>query len=140
MSAGQSFNHRVTRPLLVMLITVSILAGAGLTLTKLRPSSTASASTKPSPFASASLRLGVNVLNGTTTVGLASQVSNVLASRGWQINQIGNWPGEQLQQTTVYYPAGFAELADSLAIETGGAAVLAPSNLSQDNLTLVLTK
>ena len=142
MSAGQSFNQRVTRPLFVMLLTVAVLTGGGLTLAKLRPSATTTDANGngPNPSAVPTARPAVNVFNGTATAGLARQVSEVLASRGWQISQVGNWAGKPLKKTTIYFPAGYAGAANVLAKETSAMVSPAGANMSQTTLTLVLMK
>ena len=142
MSAGQSFNQRVTRPLFVMLLTVGLLFGGGLSLAKLRPSATATDATgnQPNPSAIPTVRPAVNVFNGTPTSGLARQVSEVLVSRGWEISQVGNWAGKPLKKTTIYFPAGYSAAADVLANETSAVVSPAAPNMSQSTLTLVLMK
>lgn len=125
-----------------MFVTVSVLFGGGLTLAKLRPSSNASSAeqNKPVPSANPTARPAVNVFNGTSTAGLARQVSGVLATRGWQIQQVGNWSGKALQKTTIYYPTGYEQAASALAQETTAVIAPAPTKLSQTTLTLVLMK
>ena len=123
-----------------MFLTVGLLVGGGLTLAKLRPTATASNSTQPTPSANPTARPAVNVFNGTPTAGLARQVSGVLASRGWEISQIGNWTGEKIGATTVYFPEGFDLAADALAAETSAVIEPAPAQLSQTTLTLVIMK
>ena len=141
MSAGQSFNQRVTRPLVVMFLTIGLLLGGGLTLAKLRPSATTDSSgNPPNQSAAPTTRPAVNVFNGTATAGLARQVSEVLVSRGWEISQVGNWTGKPLPKTTIYYPAGYSAAADVLAKETSSVTKQAPADISQSSLTLVLMK
>lgn len=123
-----------------MFLTVGLLFGGGLTLAKLRPVATDSTTSQPTPSTNPTARLAVNVFNGTPTAGLARQVSGVLASRGWEISQIGNWTGEKISATTVYYPAGFDQAAEALAAETSAVTQPAPTKLSQTTLTLVIMK
>jgi len=142
MSAGQSFTKRVTLPLFVMLLTVGLLTFTGLSMARLRPSNAGTPATDSAPQASTkpTVRPAVDVFNGTVTSGLARQVSGVLATRGWQIEKVGNWSGKQLSQSTVYYPVGGIDAAQVLARET--SAVIAPTlpNLNQSTLTLVILK
>jgi len=142
LSAGQSFNQRVTRPLIVMLLTVGLLFGGGLILTKLRtsPPATNTSGKQPNPSAVPTAQPAVNVFNATPTAGLAHQVSEVLVTRGWEISQVGNWSGPALKQSTIFYPAGYAKAADALAGETSAVAKPALASMSQTSLTLVLMK
>ena len=142
MSVGQSFNQRVTRPLIVMLLTVGLLFGGGLILTKLRTSPPAKNTSDNQPTASAvpTAQPAVNVFNATPTAGLARQVSEVLVTRGWEISQIGNWSGPALKESTIFYPVGFAKAANDLAGETSAVVKPALANMGQTSLTLVLMK
>lgn len=47
--------------------------------------------------------LTVNVLNGTSTEGLGSQVSDVLTRAGWKVGAVANADQQDLTQTIVYY-------------------------------------
>ena len=125
-----------------MFVTVAVLLGGGLSLAKLRPAPNSSSTDgeQPAPSANPTARPAVNVFNGTSTAGLARQVSGVLATRGWQIQQVGNWSGKPLTKTTIYYPAGYEQAATALAQETTAVTEPAPAKLSQTTLTLVLMK
>lgn len=45
----------------------------------------------------------VAVLNATTVGGLASTAAGRLQGDGWNVTQIGNWSGQQLQGSIVFY-------------------------------------
>lgn len=65
----------------------------------------------------------VAVLNATTVSGLASTAAGRLQADGWVVGQIGNWSGQQLQGSIVFYNgeeqrATAEELAAVLGIPT----------------------
>ena len=125
-----------------MLTSVGLLLGVGLNLAKLKPESKVVVTDGASPHATASKlpTLPVAVFNGTKTAGLARQVSDTLAARGWVISQVANWPSQPPSGTTIYYPTGYQEIASELAKET--SAVISPVESDQDQtvLTLVVMK
>jgi hypothetical protein len=47
--------------------------------------------------------LSVNVLNGTTTANLATDVGKKLAAAGWKIGAVANADKQDITQTVVYY-------------------------------------
>ncbi len=96
------------------------------------PPSDEPTSAEPTPTASepaaADRTQPVAVLNGTTVSGLASTAAGRLQVDGWNVTQIGNWPGEPLQGSIVLYNgeeqrASAEALAQVLGIPTvqGGA-------------------
>lgn len=159
MSGGQTFHKKVTIPALVIFTTVSALFLVGYKLWKLDPnpvadqqsvsaSPSASIPVQPTAFPSESVnpnvdlsgRLPVIVLNGTETAGLAKSMSDELHDSDWVIEETGNWAGEPLLETTIFYPADGFSSAEELAIQTGGTPVEATPDLSQTALTLVIIK
>ena len=157
MSGGQTFHKKVTIPALVILTTVSSLFLVGYRLWKLDPNPTAAQSTasatpaesipvQPTAFPTESIdpnldvsgRLPVIVLNGTETAGLAKSTSDDLHDADWVIEETGNWTGEPLLETTIFYPTDGFSSAEELAIQTGGTPVEATADMSQTALTLVI--
>lgn len=55
------------------------------------------------PAATVDREQPVAVLNATTVSGLASTAAGRLQAGGWNVTQIGNWPGQQLQGSIVLY-------------------------------------
>jgi len=108
------------------------------------PSSTPSASASASPTATATapvviVRAPTVVLNQTRTVGLAARVAARLRAAGWTVTGTGNWRGS-IASTTVYYPAGMAAAAQSLAKELGVDRVRPRvAGMLTNRLTVVLT-
>lgn len=47
--------------------------------------------------------LPVNVLNGTTAGGLAGSVAGRVAADGWSTSQVGNWAGQPVQTSIIFY-------------------------------------
>ena len=157
MSGGQTFHKRVTIPALVIVTTVSALFLAGYRLWQLDPipalaQSTASAtpaesiSAQPTAFPTESIdpnlevsgRLPVIVLNGTETAGLAKSTSDDLHDADWVVEETGNWTGDPLLETTIFYPTDGFGSAEELALQTGGTPVEATADMSQTALTLVI--
>jgi hypothetical protein len=157
MPGGQTFHQRVTVPAVVILATVSVLFLVGYKLWKLDPNPVAaeptiSTSAEPSmpampsslPSASADATVDVNgripviVFNGTEIPGLAKATSDELHDADWVVDETGNWTGEPLLETTIFYPANELSSAEELATQTGGTLVEAPADLSQTALTLVI--
>jgi hypothetical protein len=158
MSGPQTFNQKVTIPLVVILATVGglFLIGTRLMGIDTTPvadkavaeSSSSAAPTNPVPApsgdASADPNLDVNgrlpviVLNGTQTAGLAKSMSDDLHDADWVIEETGNWAGEPVLETTIFYPVDGFSSAEELATQTGGTPVEATSDMSQTALTLVI--
>ena len=158
MSGPQTFHQRVTIPLVVIVATVGGLFLIGSQLMNIdtspvaeEPAVEVSASAEPSnpvpaPSGDASTdpnldvngRLPVIVLNGTEISGLAKSMSDELHDADWVVDETGNWDGEPLLETTIFYPADGLSSAEELATQTGGTLVEAPSELSQTALTLVI--
>ena len=158
MSGQQTFNQKVTIPLVVILATVVGLFVVGSKLMNLDSNSVAeepivSASAEPTnpvvtPSTDASVdpgadvigRLPVIVLNGTETAGLAKSMSDDLHDADWVVEETGNWTGELLLETTIFYPTNGFSSAEELATQTGGTPVEATADMSQTALTLVVIK
>jgi hypothetical protein len=159
MSGGQTFHKRVTIPALVILATVTSLFLVGYKLWSLDPnlvadqpavsatpdesisaSPTESQTPSEAPTLDINGRLPVIVLNGTQTPGLAKVMSDELHDADWAVDQTGNWTGEALDKTTIFYPVGGLSSAEELAAQTGGTLVEATPDLSQTALTLVIIK
>jgi hypothetical protein len=157
MSGNQNFNQRVTIPAVVILATVSTLFFGGYKLWKQDPNPVLSQPTEsaspiesmsaiptdlptPSaePTADESDRLPVIVLNGTETPGLAKSMSDTLHDADWVVDGTGNWMGNPVLETTIFYPVGGLSSAQELALQTGGTLVEATSDLSKTALTLVI--
>jgi hypothetical protein len=156
MSGGQSFHRRVTLPAFVILATVSALFFGGYKLWKMdsvqvadqpsvsssptesMPTDLPSESAEPTMVAGG--RLPVIVLNGTDAPGLAKSTSDALHNADWAVEETGNWTGEPLLETTIFYPAGGLSSAEELAAQTGGTSVEATADMSQTALTLVVIK
>jgi hypothetical protein len=158
MSGPQTFHQKVTIPLVVILATVGGLFLVGTQLMDLNstpvaeePVAEASVSAAPinpvpAPSTDASVdpnldvngRLPVIVLNGTDTAGLAKSMSDDLHDADWVIDETGNWTGEPLLETTIFYPADGLSSAEELATQTGGTLVEATPDMSQTALTLVI--
>lgn len=158
MSGPQTFHQKVTIPLAVILATVGGLFLIGTQLMGLSSKSAAdepavkvSASAEPinpvpAPSGDASVdpnldvngRLPVIVLNGTDIAGLAKATSDDLHDADWVIEETGNWTGEPLLETTIFYPADGLSSAEELATQTGGSLVEATPDMSQTALTLVI--
>jgi hypothetical protein len=56
----------------------------------------------------------------------------------WVIEELGNWSGEPLLETTIFYPPEGFSSAEELATQTGGTPAEATSDMSQTALTMVI--
>ncbi|MBG6183285.1 hypothetical protein IWX65_001234 [Arthrobacter sp. CAN_A214] len=69
---------------------------------------------------------GLNVLNATGTVGLATTAAGRLAAEGWSGAIAGNWAGPPVQASTVFYGGADQQpAAQELAADLGIATVMA---------------
>lgn len=155
--AGSQLKQRVLIPLVVIAAVVFGLAYLGKFLLGV---SGASDSSAPSPSASSVTitesptptptatqaptvaRLPVVVLNGTTKAGYAKQIGEALTAENWIIKSVGNWDGDKIETSLVFYPAGYEEAAKLLAASPSvmGLAVPAEGTIDQTVLTVVLAK
>jgi hypothetical protein len=85
----------------------------------------------------------VRVLNNSLVVGLAARTASQLTADGWTVSEVGNYPGENIAKTTVFYGStpGEREAATAIAKELGATAV--PRNTgtgdSGSGVTVVVT-
>lgn len=159
MIGRQTFHQKVTIPLVVILTSVFGLFFVGNKLWKSGSDPVAQSTVQisaapqsinpvPGPSADASVdpnldvigRLPVIVLNGTQTAGLAKSMSDELAIADWVVEETGNWTGEPVTETTIFFPADGLSSAEELATQTGGILVEASSGMSKTALTLVIFK
>jgi len=54
------------------------------------------------------------------------------------VEATGNWEGQPVLETTIFYPADGLSSAEELATQTGGTLVEATPDMSQTALTLVI--
>lgn len=74
------------------------------------PTTTTPPPTTPSAETS-SEQVTVQVLNNTTTRGLADRAAQQLRGDGWNVAKVGNYPGGIVSSTTVYFRPGTEEQA-----------------------------
>lgn len=92
--------------------------------------------TAPAPVARNIL---VGVYNNTGTAGLAQSAAAKARSAGWTVSGVGNWRG-LISETTVYYPSGFEDQAQTLARDLGvGRVRPLVSPMRGDRLSLILS-
>ncbi|MFI6776628.1 LytR C-terminal domain-containing protein [Nocardia sp. NPDC050412] len=111
-------------------------------------SSSVSATTKPSTTTTttaaatttANRAVPVHVMNNSTVAGLAARTANELAANGWNVAEVGNYPGPNITNTTVYYGnnAGEKEAALAIADELGATAEPRPGGAGS-GVTVVVT-
>lgn len=83
--------------------------------------------------------VGVEVINGVGTTGLADQVSAILRERGFSVSGTGNPEGVIPEASTVYYAPGAKAAADLVAKEAMNATVEEDSSLSGNQVQLVMS-
>ncbi|MEH3032573.1 MAG: LytR C-terminal domain-containing protein [Aeromicrobium erythreum] len=103
------------------------------------PSPSPSPSPTPSPTPTVDRSsIGVSVLNGTRTPGLARRSVAAVQRAGWTVAGVGNWRGA-VATSTVFYPAGREAEARQLARDLDVDAVApAVAGMRSDRLTVVL--
>ncbi|WP_426624959.1 LytR C-terminal domain-containing protein [Leifsonia sp. McL0607] len=67
------------------------------------PTPTSTPTPTPTIVPTVDSSLSVNVLNGTTTANLATDVGNKLTAASWKIGAVANADKQDLTQTIVYY-------------------------------------
>lgn len=106
------------------------------------PAPTRQTSPPPSgkiPLAPVARDILVGVYNNTGTAGLARSAAAKAQSAGWTVSGVGNWRGV-ISETTVYYPTGFEQQAQTLARDLGvGRVRPLVSPMRSDRLSLILS-
>ena len=144
MAGHQSFSKRVLVPLAVIAFTVSGLSVMGLSLwnmktTSAAPSTDQTPTTDSSPV-TANGYLPVNVFNSSAVPGLARKMATTLEEQNWTVKTIGNWSGEKVKQSTVFYPSDGKDSGVALAAQLGAQLKIATSSMSQTELTYVIVQ
>jgi hypothetical protein len=82
----------------------------------------------------------VHVLNNSTVAGLAARTASELTADGWNVAEVGNYPGPNITNTTVYYGnnPGEKEAALAIADELGATAEPRPGGTGS-GVTVVVT-
>jgi hypothetical protein len=82
----------------------------------------------------------VIVLNSTNTTGLAAKARDDIQEQDWETGEPGNYDGDQLQTTTVFFPDGMEGSAQLLQEEFPDIGEIKPAEegMSTSSLTLVL--
>ncbi len=112
--------------------------------TSVAPTSSASTSTKSSTTTTvtttANHAVPVHVLNNSTVAGLAARTASELTADGWAVAEVGNYPGPNITNTTVFYGnnPGEKEAALAIADQLGVTAELR-SGVSGSGVTVVVT-
>ncbi|MGW6725236.1 LytR C-terminal domain-containing protein [Nocardia sp. NPDC055029] len=105
------------------------------------PTTTAPTTTAPAaPAATVDQSVPVRVLNNSLVAGLAARTASELTSAGWSNVSTGNYNGENLTTTTVFYGSGAGDkaAATEIAAEIGGT-VAAKSGDTSPGVVVVLT-
>ncbi|WP_433730572.1 LytR C-terminal domain-containing protein [Nocardia sp. CA-129566] len=107
-----------------------------------KPAATSSTTT-PTTTAStttANRAVPVHVLNNSTVAGLAARTASELTANGWTVAEVGNYPGPNITNTTVYYGNSPGEKEAALAIADELGATAAPRAAgSGSGVTVVVT-
>ncbi|MFI9506700.1 LytR C-terminal domain-containing protein [Nocardia sp. NPDC052566] len=108
------------------------------------PVTTTAAPTLPPTTTSAAATVNhsipVRVLNNSLVVGLAARTASQLNANGWSNTQTGNYPGENVAKTTVYYgnSPGEREAALEIASELGVTAEPRGAGLSDQGSGVIV--
>ena len=98
---------------------------------------TGSTATAPAPTVSPNAATTVDVHNGTSKEGLAATVSQALVGRGFTAGDTKNATG-RTATTTVRYPAGAKDVAQTVADALGSKATLTEDSTVQSGHVLVV--
>lgn len=101
---------------------VIVLAGAAVTTAVLRNDRPPERAPAPDVTDTSGQRIRVQVLNATTTRGLARRVTMLLRDRGFDVVEMGTSP-ERFDSTTVLDRSGHPDWARRVAEALGGARV-----------------
>jgi hypothetical protein len=101
---------------------------------------TATPTTSASKSPSAQRSVAVVVYNATDRKGLGGRLAEELREAGWRVPVIQPFEGDDLAETTVYYPDGKRAAAELLAEEMPGEPKVAEryGELSRTRLTVVI--
>ena len=107
------------------------------------PAGTPSASITPTPtptiVPTVDPKLNVTVLNGTTTAGLANQVGDTLAAKGWKVQSRANASQSDITSTVVYYSDPKNEAAALGAAQSlPGATVMLTQDFAETGADLTV--
>jgi hypothetical protein len=122
-TSGASGSDTATATLVPPVTSAVVTSTVAATTT---PSSTTPSTTTPKTTApAANHAVPVRVLNNSLVVGLAARTAGQLTADGWTISEVGNYPGENVAKTTVFYGStpGEREAATAIAEELGATAV-----------------
>lgn len=103
-------------------VLVALVSVVVLIVTAIRGRSETARAEPPDASASNDARVRVQVLNATTTRGLARRATMHLRDRGFDVLEMGTAP-EQLDSTLVLDRSGHPEWAERVAEALGGARV-----------------
>ncbi|MGW6425997.1 LytR C-terminal domain-containing protein [Nocardia sp. NPDC055053] len=105
------------------------------------PTTTAPTTTAPAaPGATVDQSVPVRVLNNSLVAGLAARTASELTSAGWSNVSTGNYNGENLTTTTVFYGSGAGDKAAAAEIATDIGGTVAPkSGDTSPGVVVVLT-
>ncbi|MFD0365300.1 LytR C-terminal domain-containing protein [Nocardia sp. GCM10030253] len=104
---------------------VRTTAAAPTSVAATTTTATSTTTTPPATTAALNRAVPVRVLNNSLVVGLASRTASQLSASGWNVAEVGNYPGENVAKTTVFYgnTPGEREAAAAIAAELGASAV-----------------
>ena len=129
-----SASPRVRRRRLALLALIVLAIGGGLTAWRLRSSAGAPQArgrmAAPARLVADTVRIRVEVLNATTTRGLARRATRHLRDRGFDVVAMGNAP-EPLDSTRVLVRTGRDDWGQLAAQAMGGATVEARPDTSR---------
>jgi hypothetical protein len=81
------------------------------------------------------------VLNDSRIQGLAARAATQFRAAGWVVGGTGNFKGDDVPETTIFYPAAEKAAAARLAAAFRiGRVLVAPAGLSTTHLTVVLAR
>lgn len=103
------------------------------------PEETPTQTATPTPTPVVDLTRAVEVFNSTSTAGLAGSAGDQLEAVGFTAVSTGNWDGDDLAASVVYYPAAAdVATAQTAAATLGIGSVVESAEQAPDGIVVVL--
>ena len=105
------------------------------------PTATPAPTPAPKPTPTPAPKPALDVLNDSRITRLAAHASEQFRAGGWSVATVGNFKGDDVPETTIFFPDAEKPAAQALAAQFAIDRVLpAPSGLSSTHLSVVVAR